>query len=497
MIDTVRINFQEIIDTSSDGIIVVDKSGKILYANPATEELFERPSQELVESEFGFPVVEGETTELSIVRKDRNLCIVDMRVVEMKWNDDLVHLATLRDVTQRRLKEREVHQHNLELEQTIDERTHERDLYHERLNVVFNTSNDAILLLNSDGIIELANPAFARLFGHTSEEIINQPLSCLIEINHRRYIESSMKEVTATGKSFRGEVIARRQNNTTFDVEISLTSVLNNQNHMVCNLHDVSHYKVVDRMKDDFISMVNHELRTPISTALLTMELIVRYYDRLSAEKIRHTVKQSYNSIVALRELVEGILDYASAQAQRRSRDAVPFDVKLTLDRVIEELQANAVEKHQDLQACVTPKHIVIRGKDLDFTRIWRNLISNAIKYTPNEGRIAVRLANIKDSTALDSCDLIDKEKLRNALDFDNNSYLVGQVEDTGYGIAEEDFDIVFEPFNRGWAKSSNITGTGLGLSLVRELIVSYDGDICFSSQVGKGSTFTFWVPLD
>lgn len=497
MSDITGINFQRIIDTSSDGILVINKSGVVLFVNPATEKLFERSHQELVGSMFGFPIVSGETTELSIVRKDGHPCIVEMRVVAMKLDSDAVHLATLRDVTERSLKEQEIVQQKLTLEQTVDERTLQRDRYYERLNTIFNTTNDSILLLDSNGVIEMVNPAFTRLLEYTPDDVVNQPLSHLLAPQHKRQLKSAIKQVTKTGKSFRGEMVALRRNRTPLDIEISLAWVMNNENHMVCNLHDISHHKAVDRMKDEFVSMVNHELRTPIATALLSMELVVNYYEKLSSGRIREKLVQSHNNIVALKELVEGVLEYAASQAPNNDHDIRMFEVKNTLERVSTELKQNILSKRQNLHVFIDEERMTIRGKELDFTRIWRNLISNAIKYTPEEGRIFIRLTCLRNAETLDKSELRDKDQLRSVLNFGNARYLIGQVEDSGFGIKKEDFDTLFEPFTRGWAKETNIPGTGLGLSLVRELLISYDGNILVSSEVGKGSIFTFWVPID
>lgn len=94
--------FYKIIEKNADGIIIVDKSGFILFTNPSAETLFERSSQELIGEQFGYPLVDGETSEIDIVKKSGQIAIVEMQVVELSWEGDLVFLASLRDITERK-----------------------------------------------------------------------------------------------------------------------------------------------------------------------------------------------------------------------------------------------------------------------------------------------------------------------------------------------------------------------------------------------------------
>jgi signal transduction histidine kinase len=134
------------------------------------------------------------------------------------------------------------------------------------------------------------------------------------------------------------------------------------------------------------------------------------------------------------------------------------------------------------------PLHVT--GDYMDFTRIWRNLLSNAIKYTPEQGRVVVRLGCLcKEENAEEAAWLELARRYRPCV--------VGQVEDNGHGIQPEDLENLFRRFHRGWAKYSNIPGTGLGLPLVRELLTIYGGDIHVDSRPDEGSIFTFWIPIE
>jgi len=490
------IQFESIINTSSDGIIIVDKNGIVRFVNPAAAELFERSQRELQGSLFGFPLVASETTELDIVPKGEGHRVAEMRVVEIKWDDDIAYLATLRDVTKRTLRETQISERNRELEQRVDKQALDIYRLHERLSVIFDTTSDAILLLNADGFIELANPAFEQLFGYAPDEFLMQHVSMVVVGSQRLLLEEAIHQIAATGESTRTEISGMRADGSSFDVEVSLARVVNNEGHVVCNLHDISHFKSLERMKNDFVSMVNHELRTPITSTLLAVQMVYNYFDRMTPENAKAKLEQCKDQIGNLREVVDGIMDLSEVEGKERNRGTIPVSVVDSLEKVVSDLTPHAQKKNQTLMLHATDNNFTMIGSALDFTRIWRNLISNAIKYTPEDGSVNVRLARVQKDKDLMESDLVELDVLRNRLKMGGVGYVVGQVQDDGYGIQEQDMAGLFERFNRGWAKSSGIPGTGLGLALVRELLNIYEGDIHVSSELDVGSTFTFWIPL-
>ncbi|MCA9907599.1 MAG: HAMP domain-containing histidine kinase, partial [Anaerolineae bacterium] len=243
---------------------------------------------------------------------------------------------------------------------------------------------------------------------------------------------------------------------------------------------------------------VSHELRTPITTTILAIDIVQNYLDQMSPEQIKKRLAQSREQVGVLKELVEGILETSQIDARERKRGSMPVAVHETLERVINELKPASVSKQQIVTYTPSDEPVIVTGNPLDFTRMWRNLISNAIKYTPEGGKIYIRLARLgKDApVTLAQSGLVNKSHLTKVLDLDNKVYLVGEVEDTGHGIRPEDFATLFQRFNRGWAEASGIPGTGLGLSLVSDLLKIYEGDIHVSSEMEKGSVFTFWLPI-
>jgi len=413
------------------------------------------------------------------------------------------HLARLVPVIERELREaemrREQRQAEVELNRLRQERVRQSraqvNRLSERINAIFKTASEVIILAGADGHIDMVNPAVTQKFGYSPDELAHRPLSVLAEPSQRKALDTLLHQVVASGQSQRQQMLGLYKDGSTFDIEISLARVGDDDNQVVCILHDISHFKEIERIKDNFISMVSHELRSPITSLSLITDGLLHFYERYTANQIKEKLADLTTQSHVLIELIEGILDISRLEAQAgQPLNPGPVDIAATLANILAELQADAINKKQTLITSSGEQSIILSGSHLDFARIWRNLISNAIKYTPEGGRITVRLEHLMPKE-IPLSNLAHKETFMDRLEAGRH-YAIGQVEDNGRGIDPADLPTLFERFNRGWAQTSDIPGTGLGLALVRELLTLYKGDITVSSQVGQRSTFTFWIPI-
>jgi two-component system sensor histidine kinase/response regulator len=225
----------------------------------------------------------------------------------------------------------------------------------------------------------------------------------------------------------------------------------------------------LNEFKTSFTLMVAHELRAPISALLSFLRTMRKGY--VSVEQQEDILDRSIDRAEELLDLVNDLLSLAKARQPPASAKPVLVDLSKSLEKVAELLRPQAQEKKINLQLNVASDPVV-SGYEDQMEQVWMNLISNAIKYTPEGGQVKVGLDT-------------------------HQGWAVGSVEDTGIGIEPELQEKIFEDFYRApRAKAFNRLGTGLGLTLVKQILEGLGGRIEVESKPEEGSRFTFEVPL-
>ena len=225
----------------------------------------------------------------------------------------------------------------------------------------------------------------------------------------------------------------------------------------------------LNEYKTSFTILVAHELRTPISALLSFLRTMRKGY--VSPERQEEILDRSIERAEELLDLVNDLLSLATARQLTSSKEPTTLNVEVALEKVAELLRPQAEEKRISfsLEICAEP---TIKGHLDQIELVWMNLISNAIKYTPEGGKVRVELRT-------------------------KDGWVVGSVEDSGIGIEPELQDKIFEDFYRTpQAKAFNHLGTGLGLTLVKQILESHGGRIEVQSAPGEGSRFMFWLPV-
>jgi signal transduction histidine kinase len=231
-----------------------------------------------------------------------------------------------------------------------------------------------------------------------------------------------------------------------------------------------------NRLKSDFLANMSHELRTPLNS-IIGFSDVLRDIASLT-DKQRKYADNIQSSGKLLLEMINEILDLAKIEAGKMQVSATAFDVSDLIESQCDALRPLVDEKNVDLKAEFPDGSIEVFQDRAKIQQILTNLLSNAIKFTPDGGLITVR------------CQELSEHDLQIA------------VEDTGVGIPEEDFEIIFEKFRQSNAVLQNdgltrtYAGTGLGLSIVKELCKLLGGEIQLSSQLGTGSTFRVILPI-
>jgi signal transduction histidine kinase len=227
----------------------------------------------------------------------------------------------------------------------------------------------------------------------------------------------------------------------------------------------------LDEAKSRLMLTVAHELRAPVAAVRSYVNLLLADY--MSEEEIKPTLSRIQELLQEVLDLTVDLLELANLKQAKGelSVGATSQDAAQVLSEVVDLLQEQARDKRQTFQVEIVDRPRVTAHRE-HLKQIWRNLISNAIKYTQPGGNISVRLE-------VDGADLLST------------------VQDSGIGVAKEDLDNLFQEFYRtDQAKASGEIGTGLGLSIAKQILNSYGGDIWVNSDLGQGSTFTFRLPL-
>ncbi len=229
----------------------------------------------------------------------------------------------------------------------------------------------------------------------------------------------------------------------------------------------------LSELKSRFVSMVSHEIRTPLAAILSSAELLERYGARWSEEKRLTHLRRIQNTVQRLTTLLEDVLWVSRAEAGRLRFHPKPLDLVAFCRDLIEEMRLTAADSHQlilDLTALPEPKHLTAVLDDQLLRQILHNLLSNAIKYSPQGGPVRLALRQEDD-------------------------WVVLTIADRGIGIPDADQERLFEPFHRGHNVGA-ITGTGLGLNIVRRAVELHGGSIGVQSREGEGTTVTVVLPL-
>jgi signal transduction histidine kinase len=228
----------------------------------------------------------------------------------------------------------------------------------------------------------------------------------------------------------------------------------------------------LDEVKSQLMLNVAHELRAPVAAVQSYINLILAGY--VTADELNPTLSRVQDRLQEMLDLISDLLELARLKQAKEKVIAEASHQLMAeiLTEVCDLFREQAQAKEQSLQVEILAEPAILADRD-HLKQIWTNLISNAIKYTPEGGQIVVSLK-------------ADEGKL------------VGTVSDSGMGIAKEDIPNLFQDFFRtDQAKASGEIGTGLGLSIVKQIVESYGGEITVTSNLGVGTRFTFILPLE
>jgi PAS domain S-box-containing protein len=354
-----------------------------------------------------------------------------------------------------------------------------------RRRILFEQSNDGIVIVNNKAEVVEANQKYADMLGYSMDELLQLHIWDWECISTREERLEIVKEVDESGSTF--ETRHRRKDGTLLDVEISSNgAILGGQKLVFCACRDITERKNTElallqakaiaeesnQIKSEFIANMSHELRTPLNSVIGFSQMLNEQIFGDLNEKQMHYVSNIQRSGNHLLELINDILDISKIESGKMEYAPEITNLKEIIDEIILLTEPLVKEKNIDFESNSEFEKLEINVDRMKIKQIIFNLLSNAIKFTPNKGKV-----------------------LLNSKIVNNNVEI--SVSDNGIGIPPELQKAIFDPFKQV-SSFVNRThgGTGLGLSIAKYYVEMHSGKIDVESEVGKGSTFTFTIPL-
>lgn len=363
--------------------------------------------------------------------------------------------------------------HNYE-EQNIDQLTLERN----KLEAVLMSIANGVVVCDNYDKITIINSAAQKILNGSRDEILNTSIQDYCDSTG----ELCFKDKIAIFKNTPLDVIEKKP--LEFNVHVDKRIIKSIISPMYSKMHDYLGYIIVliditkeaevDRLKDDFISNVSHELRTPVTILSSYADTLYNYGNQFNFDEQKEFIGTINEEVIRLNKMVNDILDFSRLQSDtelEKEKQNIPE----TIEKIIQSHKVLADEKNISITFIKEDNLPKISYNTQSIERVVSNLLTNAIKYSPNDSRVKIRAEIAK-----------------------NPKFLEVTVEDNGMGISPEHQKMIFERFYRIENQVHTIKGTGLGLHLVKVAIEKHHkGEVFVKSKLNEGSTFGFRLPID
>ncbi len=358
-------------------------------------------------------------------------------------------------------------------------------LSEERVRAVLESQAELICRFKADTTLTFVNSAYANYFGKMPDELIGKKWLTLVPedqhdgiLKHINDIVSGREPVTYEHEAINSHGEVRWQQWTDKPIfnedgaMVELQSVgidiTERKKAEIALRQALEKERELGELKSRFVSIASHEFRTPLTTILSTASFLEMAEGQISSEKRLARLEKIQTAANGMTELLNDVLLFGKAEANRLEYQPKPMDIVAFSTEIIEDIQATTGDKYHFTYS----NHLQNPNVTFDdklMRQIINNLVSNAVKYSPQGGEIRFELA------------------------YELNSLIIA-VSDQGIGIPERDQPHLFEPFHRA-KNARNIAGTGLGLAITKKAVETHGGEITFESTHNQGTCFTIRIP--
>ncbi len=491
--------YKTLFETSAETLIVVNKDGKIVLTNPRVKQMLGYEKNELIgkDIEILIPVdlrkihkshrsqyikhpkdrPMGIGLELYALTKNRQKIPVEVSLNHFTYEGEFYVMALLTDISKRQEAQEELKKINNQLEQIIQERSKRLvQTQHIYRLIARNFPNGIISVIDEEFDLVFIEGQDLYKLGVTSDKLVGTNYLELIPAKLKVFFKEKLLKV------LRGE-------NQNFEVKLDKGSYLinavglknehNKINQILIVEQNITKQKIAEEqmrealqkekelneLKSRFVSMASHEFRTPLSTILSSTALAKKY----TASEEQHKRERHYQRIEAavknLTEILEDFLSLNKLEENKITPKISTFNLATLINETIEEMKLQAKSGQQIIFKSDTPGELYLTSDAHILKNILYNLVSNAIKYTPENKTIEVKTVKNKQNITI-------------------------SVKDEGIGIPEKEQKNLFQRFFRA-ENATNIKGTGLGLYITKKYLDLLKGTICFESKENKGTVFT------
>lgn len=411
--------------------------------------------------------------ELPLITKDGRIIIVLLNTTARRdINGNVIGIICMgQDIT-------ELTHYRKDLEKIVIERT--RDLKKalaateesmERSQAILKSVADGLIVTDKQNHVIMMNKAAEDFLGVDLADVVNKPIDYAIrEKTLREKVEYTFNKKT-TGYSFDFELFGTSHRE---KIMRARTSIIRDKeakpSGIVTIINDVTQEREIDRMKTEFLTTAAHELRTPL-TSIRGFSEILMTRDTLTQEEQKRFISFINNQSVSLSNIINELLDIARIESGRGySLKRIWMNPKKVIQQTIPYFENQSLIHSFEILTDKEEIQLFIDAEKIE--QVLKNLISNAVKYSPEGGLITIQ-GGIK-----------------------GNYYQIS-ITDQGIGMDEEQVNKIFDKFYRADASNSAIEGTGLGMTIVRYIVEAHNGDVYVKSKLGKGTTVRILLPIN
>ncbi len=333
-----------------------------------------------------------------------------------------------------------------------------------RMEAILSSMIEGVLVVDEQGRLQLVNDAARRIL-KLEKGAINH--SYVEAIRHPGIVEH-LGRALASGETSALELSVTRDTTRTLVAQVA--PVVAAGRGAVLVMHDITELRKADLIRRDFVANVSHELRTPLTAIKGYAEALLDDPDDEDAHE--RFLEIIHRHATRMERLVKDLLRLARLDAGQETVELSPCDVAALVRGIVSDFETTATEKQQTLAVTVTPEAATLNTDAAKLHDVVRNLVENAVNYTPAGGAIDVVASVVGGRFQL-------------------------SVGDTGHGIAPDDLGRVFERFYRVDKSRARPGGTGLGLSIVKHLVQVLGGEVVVENQAAGGALFTISLPLE